>query len=362
MKPGAILEAAREVLAAIDASPHPASEVINSYTRSRRYIGSKDRKALADRVWDALRHRRRMRFSGVSLGEACPEIISGAPDAVNWEVPDWMPALVDDPDRELPALLDMPPVVLRANGDRSAIREHLRAEGFDTTPTLLSPHGLILTRRASVAQSACYRSGRVEVQDEGSQLAALETGIKPGDAVLDYCAGAGGKSLMFAQMMGNRGAIVAHDVSERSLAELRRRAARAGATCIRTTRRPEGLFGHVVVDAPCSGTGTWRRCPDAREKLTEEQVRLLVRKQADILDAAAAFVASGGRLSYMTCSLLRPENSGQARHFLERHPEFALEKEKQFSPARTNTDGLFVAVFRKSAAAGIAKSTHKKSA
>ncbi|MDD3669216.1 MAG: RsmB/NOP family class I SAM-dependent RNA methyltransferase [Alphaproteobacteria bacterium] len=347
MKPGAILESARALLIEIQASSRPANEVINAYTRARRYIGSNDRKALADRVWFAVRHRRRMQFLGLGVGEACPEVVAGAPDAVNWEVPDWMPDLVDNPARALPALLEAPPVVLRANGNREKIRKLLADEGFETEPTALSPYGLILTKRGNLAQARCYRDGLVEIQDEGSQLAALETGVKPGDAVLDYCAGAGGKSLIFAQMMGNRGAIVAHDVSERSLAELEKRARRAGATCIRTMLRLEGLFDHVVVDAPCSGTGTWRRCPDARWKLTREQVDALVRKQADILDAAVAFVRPGGRLSYLTCSLLRPENDGQVCAFLARHAGFALEKRRQFSPATTQTDGLFSAVFQK---------------
>lgn len=347
MKPEAILTSARELLAEIQASSRPANELINAYTRARRYIGSKDRKALSDIVWFALRHHRRMQFLGRTAGDDCPEYIENAPQAVNWEVPDWLPGYVENPAAELPGLLTMPPVVLRANGDRERIQKKLAAEGFETTPTPLSPYGLILTRRGNLAQSACYKSGLAEVQDEGSQLAALETGIRPGDTVLDYCAGAGGKSLIFAQMMNNSGTIVAHDVSERSLAELRQRVRRAGITCIQTTQRPRGTFAHVVVDAPCSGTGTWRRCPDARWKLTREQVENLIQKQADILDSAAAFVEKGGRLSYMTCSVLQPENDGQAHAFLKRHPDFALEKSRHFSPAQTNTDGFFAAVFRR---------------
>ena len=154
--------------------------------------------------------------------------------------------------------------------------------------------------------------------------------------------------MVFAQMMENKGTIVAHDVSDVSLKELGRRAARAGVTCIRVEKPiKSGPFDHVVVDAPCSGTGTWRRCPDRRFKLTEKELGGLLKTQAEILNIAARYVRQGGRLSYMTCSLLAPENSGQIKAFLEKNKDFSLLKEKQFSPAQTGTDGLFVAVLER---------------
>ena len=353
MKPDAIKVAAVEVLTEVLAQDRPAGEIINAYTRSRRYIGSKDRRTLADLVWGYIRHRRRIAYlypgadirTGLDALPTLPEVIDGAPEAVNHEVPDWLPPLIPDADRELPALLPPADAILRVNGNREQIRQELAEQGIFTEPTALSPWGLRLRGRVNLNTVPAYVQGRIEVQDEGSQCVALETGIRAGENVLDYCAGAGGKSLIFAQMMENVGHITAHDISDISLAELRRRAMRAGARII-TTERPvrPGLYDHVVVDAPCSGTGTWRRCPDARWKLTRERVQALVQTQRDILEQVVPFVRPGGRLSYMTCSLIEPENGGQVQAFLSRHADFQVIRQRQFSPARTQTDGLFVAV------------------
>ena len=358
-----IINAAVELLEAIHLEARPANEVINGYVRSRRYIGSKDRRALGDLVWSVLRHRARLDY-------LCPEAtwrdkleilsaglpdVSDAPDWVKWEVPEWLVAHIDSPERELPPLLDSASVVLRANGNRDEVKKRLEAEGLESTLTVHSPFGLVLGKRGNLNQLACYRDGLVEVQDEGSQCVALETGISPGQAVLDYCAGAGGKALIFAQMMQNEGGILAHDISSRSLAELEKRARRAGVSIIETTTDVRGWltyhpgqeFDHVVVDAPCSGTGTWRRCPDMRWKLTPEILAALLAKQAMILDTCIGFVKTGGLLSYITCSLLKDENGDQVEAFLRRYPSFSLVRQKQYSPAMTGTDGLFVAVLRK---------------
>ena len=285
-------------------------------------------------------------FSGVL--PTVPDQIPGAPFHVNNEVPEWLVPLVPNAKTELPPLLKTPDIILRANGHRDKIQKLLAQEGIETKPTLLSPFGLVLTKRTNLTVSSTYRNGLIEVQDEGSQCVALETGIRAGNTVLDYCAGAGGKSLIFAQMMHNTGTIVDHDISDRSLRELSRRAERAGASCIQVQKPiQKKLFDHVVVDAPCSGTGIWRRCPDARWKLSFNQLSRLTQTQASILDTAVPFVKDGGYLSYMTCSLTYPENKGQADAFLTRHPDFKCVKQKQFSPAQTNTDGLFIAVFQK---------------
>lgn len=356
MKPEAIVHAATEVLTAILATPQPANEVLSAYTRSRRYIGSKDRRTLSDLVWGYLRHYRRLQYAypdattaeRLAKLDTLPDTITGAPPAVNWEVPDWLISLIPSADVELPALLQAADIVLRTNGDRNAIQKMLSDQGVPTEETPLSPWGLRLTKRVNLNIIPAYRDGLIEVQDEGSQCVALATGIRAGNTVLDYCAGAGGKSLIFAQMMQNRGSITAHDISSRSLAELKKRANRAGATCI-TVQRPlkAAMYDHVVVDAPCSGTGTWRRCPDMRFKLTADQLEKLVHTQADILDKAVSYVKTGGFLSYMTCSLTYPENAGQTQTFLQRHPGFTLVQTKQFSPAQTHTDGLFLAQFQR---------------
>lgn len=360
MQESQIKVAAAEVLAEVQKNPQPASEILNAYTRSRRYIGSKDRRALADSVWGVLRAWARLEYAcpKASLADKIEAFLadnyphSDAPEWVQWEVPEWLISHIETPEIELPALLQPAPIVLRAVGTRDKIQKSLAAEGIETTPTELSPLGLILQKRCNLNESRCYKTGLIEVQDEGSQLVALETGIKAGETVLDYCAGAGGKSLAFAQMMNQKGTIVAHDVSRRSLDELEKRAARAGVKNIKTalslkpTDYPTG-FSHVVVDAPCSGTGTWRRCPDARWKLTPQLLADVVQKQRLILDEAKDFVAQDGFLSYMTCSLTRDENGNQVARFLDENPHFVLIKQRQFSPAKTGTDGLFVAVLRR---------------
>ena len=318
MKPENITLAIQEVLSEIDASSKPANEILNAYTRSRRYIGSKDRQAIQSGVWFELRRR-------------------------PW--PKWLNKFISKEEQQ--ALREKAPIVLRANGDRSKIQAELTVENIETEFTKLSPLGLILKKRVPLTTCQAYLSGKVEVQDEGSQLLALNTNIKAGDTVLDYCAGAGGKSLCFAQMMKNSGRIVAHDISKKSLNELKKRAERAGVTIIETTQKPTGTFTHVVVDAPCSGSGTWRRCPDAPLKLTEKMWKEVQKKQAQILDRASQYVADNGLLHYMTCSILEAENHSQMRSFLKRHKEFKLLYHTQWTPAKDGTDGFFLATFKK---------------
>lgn len=318
MKPEQIKIAIQELLAEIEASSRPANEVINNYTRHRRYIGSKDRRAITDGVWADLRLR---------------------------PTPDWICDLI--PSAELQAMKHPAEIILRANGNRDEIQKKLLLEGIETEQTNLSPLGLILKKRVNLPEVACYQEGLIEVQDEGSQLVALATGINPKDKVLDYCAGAGGKSLCFAQMMQNQGQIVAHDISTISLKELNKRAERAKVTIIQTTQYPKGTFNHVVVDAPCSGSGTWRRCPDAPLKLTQKQVNDLIKTQSQILDKACVFVAPKGKLHYITCSLIQGENQEQMHAFFKRHPEFKLIHHQQWTPAKNQTDGFFLATFEK---------------
>lgn len=355
-----IKKAAAEVLSRIASTNQPANEILNAYTRSRRYIGSKDRRQLADFVWGVLRYRARLEWAhpktpfiekiNYFLNKDYTRV--DAPDWVRYEVPEWLVEHIAQAQIELPALLENPEIILRANGDRGKIKKELADEGIETIETALSPYGLILQKRANLKESACFKKGLVEVQDEGSQLVALQTGVKSGMNVLDYCAGAGGKSLIMAQMMGDKGKIVAHDISTRSLKELERRAARAGAKIICTQSKIKvedykNGFDHVVVDAPCSGTGTWRRCPDARWKLTPQLFDALLDKQHAILKKAKEFVGNKGRLSYITCSLTVDENDDQVDRFLNENPNFVIEKRMQYSPARTHTDGLYIAVMRR---------------
>jgi 16S rRNA (cytosine967-C5)-methyltransferase len=301
------------------------------------------------------------------------------PDAVRLEIPDWLlprlaarfgPMLVP----ELTALLDPAPLDMRANllkASREDARAALAAEGYEAEPTPISPWGLRLPGRRPVTAGPAFQSGLVEIQDEGSQLVALLTDARPGMRVLDLCAGAGGKTLALAACMDNRGHIAACDVSAPRLEAAVRRVRRAGAHNVerhligpgdKWLKRRDGGFDRVLVDAPCTGTGTWRRNPDARTRLTETDLSELVVRQAGLLDQAAPLVRKGGRLVYATCSLLPDENEDQVRDFLARDARFAVVPLPRawklgappcagdmlvLTPRQHGTDGFFTAVLER---------------
>ena len=422
--PSSRLAAAIELLTEIaDAPRRPADAVANAFFRDRRFIGSGDRRAVSDRAWRVLRLRRRLAwwlervgaaatprmlvaaslllegwtaagvaqsYSGGQYGAAtliAPELAAvralegrtpthpDMPEAVRLEVPDWLlPALAErfGPalERELAALSEPAPLDLRANllrGTREEVRAALLAEGFDAAPTALSPWGLRLPGRLPVTAGPAFQSGLVEIQDEGSQLIALLLGARPEMRVLDWCAGAGGKTLAIAAVMGNRGHVVACDVSAPRLEGAVRRLRRAGAHNVerhlvtpgdKWAKRRAGSFDRVLVDAPCTGTGTWRRNPDARSRLAPTDLAELLPKQARILEDASRLVRPGGRLVYATCSLLPAENEAQVAAFLARHADFAAlplaeawEGEPpcagpylSLTPLAHGTDGFFAAV------------------
>jgi 16S rRNA (cytosine967-C5)-methyltransferase len=308
----------------------------------------------------------------------------GMSEAVRLELPDWVlpgfrarfgPRLGEEAAAMMaPAPLDLRANLLKATRDGAATA--LAAEGIGTEPMPFSPWGLRVPERRPVTSTNAFQEGLVEVQDEGSQLIALLTGARPGMRVADYCAGAGGKTLALAATMGNRGRLTACDVSTARLEGAVKRLRRAGVDNAerhllepgdRWAKRRAGAFDRVLVDAPCTGTGTWRRNPDARTRTGPEDLRELLPKQAAILDAAAVLVRpKGGRLVYATCSLLPEEDEEQVRAFLGRHPDFAplpLQAawaeaggsapppgEGEFlltTPARHGTDGFFAAILQR---------------
>ena len=426
MTPNARLAAAISLLEAIAAAPRkPADAVANDFFRQRRFIGSGDRREVSDQVWHVLRHQRRLnwwieraqrepsprlavgaaavlggrpsydvakmynggRYAPEPLTDAEDEILRrlndhtfehpAMPDAVRLEVPDWiMPLLVErfgrDTDREVSAMLAPAPLDLRVNllkGDRAAAQAALAAEGIVAEPTALSPWGLRIAGRKPVVTGEAFRSGLIEIQDEGSQVVALLADAQPGMRILDYCAGAGGKTLAMAMTMENRGHILAADTSAHRLDGAVRRLRRAGVHNVEQHLLTEGdkwakrrreTCDRVLVDAPCTGTGTWRRNPDARLRLTEGDLAALVEKQAAILHDASRFLRRGGRLIYATCSLLRPENEDQVDRFLSEHADFARVQETpgglagvgedgmvRLTPARHGTDGFFAAILER---------------
>jgi 16S rRNA (cytosine967-C5)-methyltransferase len=429
MTPAARLAAAMELLAEIEAVGRPADQVAASYFRGRRYIGAKDRRAVAEAVWRTLRRRARLdwwlervhfpadararvladlAFLGHKPG---PEMFEGAHSApppgreerimmerlagkdifhhempawVKGEYPEWLESRLatlfgDRLVAEMGPMRDEAPLDLRVNtlkADRDGARAALAADGIEAEPTPLSPLGLRLKQRVALVQVQAWRNGLVEVQDEGSQLVALLTDPRPGMAVADYCAGAGGKTLALAARMENKGRLVACDVAEWRVDRAGDRLRRNGVHNVtrrvisgeadKWIKRAAASFDRVLVDAPCTGTGTWRRNPDAKWHLTETDLAELVARQRAILASAARLVKPGGRLVYATCSLLAEENEDQVAAFLAARPEFtplpvpSLWAEAvaptpcpvdgpylRLTPLRHGTDGFFAAVMER---------------
>ncbi len=388
MTPAARVQAAIElldqVLEAARTGGAAADTLIAAYFKTRRYAGSKDRRAVRELVYRAIRRAAERPGSGraamLGLAEDEPELrqlFDGSPHgpaplaeaeeiAARGSVPGWLGPRLDPlvTEEEQQALLERAPLDLRVNklkGDLAAARAALP----ETEPTPLSPVGLRAGEGLQVEQTEAWRGGLVEVQDEGSQLLSLACGAVPGALVVDLCAGAGGKTLALAAEMANEGRVVACDVDRGRLSRIRPRLERAGVSIVETLlldparemERLQDLRGTadlVLVDAPCSGTGTWRRNPETRWRLTPERLSNLVELQAHVLDVAAELVRPGGFLVYAVCSLLAEEGHGQAEAFGARRSAFipvgpAIEFGRSvgfgrlLTPGHDGTDGFFVA-------------------
>jgi len=438
MTPGARLQAAADLLDRIDRpkpgqADLPADAVLNAYFRANRYVGAKDRRAVADAIFQTLRQRGfidwwLVKYAGLPLENrfrvfwtfnvhhgigarelvaACdggphrpapldgdtarrlmmldhgqgdgPEALSDQTSFPAWLAPEIERQFGGDAWAQMLAFTQPAPTDLRVNtlkADRDKAQAALAAADIATAPTPYSPHGLRLEARANLAASKPVRDGWVEVQDESSQLAALLVGAAPGMRVLDLCAGAGGKTLALAAAMKNKGALVAADTDAKRLARLAPRLAKSGARIVETlkldsagtTLAKQKPFDRVIIDAPCSGSGTWRRAPDAKWRLTPERLAEYRRLQAALLRQGAALVKPGGRMVYATCSILPCEGRDQIE-------SFAAEAGKSFrvldaakvwkstlgttapfsgrtmllTPHRTKTDGFFAAVLERAA-------------
>jgi 16S rRNA (cytosine967-C5)-methyltransferase len=433
--PSARFAAAIALLDAIAATPRrPADATATEFFRTRRYIGGGDRRAISEAVWTTIRHTLRLDwylarlgaapsprlravaaallvdrvtlpalgalFSDARYGPPPPTAAEQAlarglagrallspdmPEALALNLPEWcLPGFrvrFGDALPEAMAAMDAPaPLDLRANllrTTRDAARAALAAEGIETEPTPYSPWGLRAAPRQNVTATQAFRDGLVEIQDEGSQLIALLTAAAPGERVADLCAGAAGKTLALAAMMGNRGRISACDVSATRLDAATKRLRRAGADTVerhlitpgdRWARRRAGSFDVVLVDAPCTGSGTWRRNPDARLTGTPKDLAEVSEKQSVILEGAVLLLRPGGRLVYATCSVLPEENEVQVDRVLARHPALrplplaeAWARAGQpppppcagphlaLAPHSHGTDGFFAAVLERSA-------------
>ncbi|MEW6125060.1 MAG: RsmB/NOP family class I SAM-dependent RNA methyltransferase [Pseudomonadota bacterium] len=431
MTPAARLSAAIEVLADLAARRRPVSECLKEWGLKHRFAGSGDRAAIGGLVYDTLRRRasaayvmgsdapRALVLGMLAVargldGEAIARLADGsrfapaaltadeqarlaAPDLSNaapWvkgDYPQWLdPHLAavfgDERTEEGRALAARAPLDLRVNslaGTREAVQEELAH--LSPAPGNWSPLALRIALDAEgkappLTSETAFVKGVVEVQDEGSQIAAILAAPLPGSQVLDLCAGAGGKTLELAALMDNKGQIYAHDSDIRRLKPIHERLQRAHVRNVQV-RAPrgaadvlsdlEGLMDLVLVDAPCTGTGTWRRNPDAKWRVRPGALAERTNDQEKILDEAARFVRPGGRLAYVTCSLLDEENGAQIRGFLLRHPDFSAVPATQsvlalgarglalkaaaletaegllMTPRRTDTDGFFVSVLQR---------------
>ena len=427
--PGRV-SAAIEVLEDIERRHRPVSEALKAWGLNNRFAGAGDRAAIGNLVYDALRRRASHAFAmGADTPRAlvlsvlvrdwgetpealaaafaddrhAPEAMSddevarltaaeplaAASDPVRADVPDWMAPLLAESlgenwVAEAGAMTARPPLDLRVNTLKSDRERVLKALArFQPEAAALTPEGIRIvaggrdSRTPNVQVDESFLKGGFEVQDLGSQAVARLAGAKAGEQVLDLCAGAGGKSLALAAAMGNKGQIFAHDSDRQRLAPIYDRLKRAGARNVQVRPPGEaalddlvGRMDRVVVDAPCTGSGTWRRRPDAKWKLMPEQLEVRVAEQAAILEEAARYVKPGGTLAYITCSVLPQENGRQVADFLSRHPEFAIlpgsslwhsgfagagraiftaEGGLQLTPFTTGTDGFYFAALQKRA-------------
>ncbi|MFT3978025.1 MAG: RsmB/NOP family class I SAM-dependent RNA methyltransferase, partial [Sphingomonas bacterium] len=353
MTPAARIQAAIEVidlvLAAAREGGAAADTIVQRYFSTRRYAGSKDRRAVRDLAFAAIRacgeapvsgraamlllaERDAALASGFGGSPHGPSpIVAGEPVAVAGAAPAWLAERLGLPGEELAALVERAPLDVRVNRLRADL-DAIMAELPEAVPIAGLPDALRLPAGTNVEPFA----GRLEVQDAGSQIVTTAAQAQPGMTAVDLCAGAGGKALALAAAMRNEGAIVAADTDRARLSRLAPRAGRAGVSIVETlllnpNRESEalapwrGAADVVLVDAPCSGTGTWRRNPEARWRLTPDRLGRLVETQGRLLDIGAALVRPGGALVHIVCSLLDEEGAGQIEGFLARHPGWCAE-------------------------------------
>jgi 16S rRNA (cytosine967-C5)-methyltransferase len=380
------LAALADALAAVLPLSAPADVMLHDYFRRRRQLGQHDRALIADGVFAVLRRRRSLaaqaggadprllaiaacvRELGISLRELAPALSAAEQEwarsfkarrpilapAEAADLPDWLwdrlgAALPTEREALARAWQGAAPLDLRVNPlkiSREEAQAALAADGIESSPTPHSPVGLRVTGKPALQRHRLFTSGAIEVQDEGSQLLCLLVAPRRGEMVVDFCAGAGGKTLLLGALMRSQGLLYAFDVSPRRLAKLKPRLARSGLSNVHPVliaderderiRRLAGKADRVLVDAPCSGFGTLRRNPDLKWRQTPQALDELAAKQARLIAAAATLVKAGGRLVYATCSVLPEENEAIIESFLAAHPAFGLGD----APAELSRSGI----------------------
>jgi 16S rRNA (cytosine967-C5)-methyltransferase len=394
---------------------HPADAVLRQFFGTNRALGQRDRAFIAETVFSVLRHKRLLeqlvdqptprklvcaaliKMQGYSLGQLETFLkgsdrdwalalkaadIESLPAAVRLSLPDWLYARLTAESSEQEAaafgraMLKTAPLDLRVNtlmADRDRVLGDLRASGFEAEPTHFSPVGIRVAGKPAINRHQLFASGAIEVQDEGSQLLAYLVSPRRREMVVDFCAGAGGKTLQLGAMMQSQGRLYALDVSEKRLKNLAPRLKRSGLSNVHPqiiasendikVKRLAGKIDRVLVDAPCSGLGTLRRNPDLKWRQSPQSIDELAVKQHSILSAAATLLKPGGRLVYATCSVLAQENRVVVEAFLAGHPEFeviscrkaleeshiALESKEflELRPQLHDTDAFFAAVMQR---------------
>lgn len=426
------ITAAIEILTAIAENHRPAKHALSDWGRANRYAGSKDRAAIGNLVYDCLRNRsalchrmndespralalaavtrlwgehpealaasfREDRFAPAPITEAelkqlAQEGAAPPPEDIAANMPGWLFKSMEEnfgPETaaEGAALAARAPLDIRTNTGKATREKLAKALArYKPEATAFAPTGLRIPaatkgdKAPNIEAEAAHGKGWFEIQDEGSQIASLLTGAKPGDQVLDYCAGAGGKTLALSAQMNNTGQIHAYDNDKHRLRPIFERLKRAGCRNVQTIDAGneaalgplEGTMDVVLVDAPCTGSGTWRRHPDAKWRLSEEALATRLSEQRGVLTKAAPYVKPGGRLVYVTCSLLPAENQHQISEFIKQNSAFSLlpfsriwaaqgenappltsadgaEATLTLTPRCHNTDGFFIAILQKSA-------------
>ena len=431
MTPAAKLAAAIEVFGNLENERRPANDALKAWGLAHRFAGSGDRAGIAGLVYDALRRRassawlmgaetprailfgmlkrergydtetiskladgsgygpetltedERIHLDAADMIKAPPHVVGDYP---KWLEPHFSRVFGDARAEEGASLASRAPLDLRVNilkadaFKAAAILSDLKPEDGHWSPWALRIHLAADAKSPAIHAEPAFLKGMIEVQDEGSQLAALFSGAKPGEQVIDLCAGAGGKTLALAAMMQNKGQVFATDDDKRRLAPIHDRLARSGARNVQV-RTPKSVGGElddlvgkcdlVLIDAPCTGTGSWRRNPDAKWRMRPGALEQRQKEQIEILDRAVALLKSGGRITYVTCSVLDEENGAQVRAFVTRHPEFSVQpptdianalgdraavfakaarlsdKGILMTPRTTETDGFFVSVLKR---------------
>lgn len=417
MRYPAQIQTAIELIEHHKETPKPIDKLMASFFKARRYIGSKDKGVIADTVYNVFRRQGEINyildtlnaeqtarhqliifclienkdvtdiFSGIAYA---PEklssaekkmsksnifsILKKAPDHIKLNLPEWVCSKLKNDfesnwEDVAKSLHGRAPTDIRVNKQKTSKRQllkNLKELGFEFEETPYSSYALRMQSRKSLFGTDAFKNGHFEVQDEGSQLIAQACGASQGLKVVDFCAGAGGKTLALTDNMRGKGTIYACDIHERRLGEMPKRLKRAGvADIVRTVllssetdkwvKRHKDHMDIVLIDAPCSGSGTWRRSPDALWKLSPENLKNLAETQKNILNSACRLVKEGGTLIYATCSIFKEENHQQVSKFLADHPEFELvdlfneshplagQQLLQLTPYEHHTDGFFMA-------------------